>query len=68
MLWLRDYEKYYKEGDFMEGLFSLLGFSSISLEETPDKPIKMDFSKIDDFLLSPFYKHWKAVLKLGEKK
>lgn len=66
LLWIRDYENYYVQGDPLYRAF----FGAI--EPSPTKKPKdktktgIDFDKLDEFLSSPFYKHWKTFMKLDE--
>uniref|UniRef100_A0A7E4ZUE0 SSD domain-containing protein n=1 Tax=Panagrellus redivivus TaxID=6233 RepID=A0A7E4ZUE0_PANRE len=65
LLWLRDYEDYYKNGDLMTGFLSFLGYEEEEQEVTTS-PTGIDFSKLEQFLESPIYKHWKASVKLDK--
>ena len=66
LLWLRDYETYFKQGDMMEALFGFFGYDAVD-NLTTASSTGIDFSKLDSFLQSPFSRHWNAVLKLGHK-
>ncbi|VDN88071.1 unnamed protein product, partial [Brugia pahangi] len=60
LLWLRDYEHYYKHGDPLSSLWSFFNLKetkSISHSETG-----LDFDKLEYFLESPFYAHWNACM------
>lgn len=60
LLWLRDYEHYYKHGDPLSSLWSFFNLKetkSISHSETG-----LDFDKLENFLESPFYAHWNACM------
>uniref|UniRef100_A0A9J2Q5W8 SSD domain-containing protein n=1 Tax=Ascaris lumbricoides TaxID=6252 RepID=A0A9J2Q5W8_ASCLU len=66
LLWLRDYEKFYEKGSPMD-LFSLLGFDVGSdRRKSNNDPTKtgLDYDKLDDFLESPFYVHWKTFMRV----
>uniref|UniRef100_A0A914Q133 SSD domain-containing protein n=1 Tax=Panagrolaimus davidi TaxID=227884 RepID=A0A914Q133_9BILA len=66
LLWLRDYETYFKKGDMVDALFDALGFSGNN-ETIISSLTGIDFSKLDAFLQSPFSQHWNAFLKVSNK-
>uniref|UniRef100_A0A914QCC3 SSD domain-containing protein n=1 Tax=Panagrolaimus davidi TaxID=227884 RepID=A0A914QCC3_9BILA len=66
LLWLRDYETYFKKGDMVDALFDALGFSGDN-ETIISSSTGIDFSKLDAFLQSPFSQHWNAFLKVSQK-
>lgn len=66
LLWLRDYEKFYEKGAPTD-LFSLFGFDVGSdRRKSNNDPTKtgLDYDKLDDFLESPFYVHWKTFMRV----
>ncbi|KHN73964.1 Patched domain-containing protein 3 [Toxocara canis] len=66
LLWLRDYQTFYERGAPMD-LFSLFGFDrSTSPPKVLNDPTKtgLDYDKLEDFLQSPFYKHWSTFVRI----
>uniref|UniRef100_A0A914ZN15 SSD domain-containing protein n=1 Tax=Parascaris univalens TaxID=6257 RepID=A0A914ZN15_PARUN len=67
LLWLRDYETFYEKGSLTD-LFSLFGLDVDSDRRKSDNkdPTKtgLDYDKLDDFLESPFYVHWKTFMRV----
>uniref|UniRef100_A0AC34FR65 SSD domain-containing protein n=1 Tax=Panagrolaimus sp. ES5 TaxID=591445 RepID=A0AC34FR65_9BILA len=66
LLWLREYEIYFKKGDMVDELFGMLGFSGGN-DTFISSSTGIDFSKLESFLQSPFSQHWNAFLKIGHK-
>ena len=50
----------------LENFLDFFGYD-IQSNLTTSSPTGIDYSKIEGFLASPFYKHWKALMKLGKK-
>jgi predicted RND superfamily exporter protein len=62
VLWLRDYAKYCQQvRDFGFDYF----FEDLTTTEAPPTETGLDFSRVREFLTSPFYKHYKSFLKMG---
>uniref|UniRef100_A0A0R3S1T8 SSD domain-containing protein n=1 Tax=Elaeophora elaphi TaxID=1147741 RepID=A0A0R3S1T8_9BILA len=72
LLWLRDYKTYWWEAllydfdYFSDDTMALTTTttSQVSKQGTKFKKEMIDYSKLNDFLFSPLYKHWKNFLKL----
>lgn len=70
LLWLRDYKTYWWEAllydfdYFSDDNIALTTTASISKYEANSGKEMLDYSKLNDFLFSPLYKHWKIFLKL----
>lgn len=71
LLWLRDYKTYWWEAllydfdYFSDDTITLTTTTSpVSKQETKFGKEMIDYSKLNDFLSSPLYKHWKKFLKL----
>ncbi|CAG9541022.1 unnamed protein product [Cercopithifilaria johnstoni] len=71
LLWLRDYRTYWWEALLYD--FDYFSDDTITLTTTTPQLSKqganfekemIDYSKLNDFLFSPLYKHWKNFLKL----
>ncbi|KAK6105478.1 Patched family protein [Brugia pahangi] len=71
LLWLRDYKTYWWEALLYD--FDYFSDDNIALTTTASPISKyeanfgkemLDYSKLNDFLFSPLYKHWKIFLKL----
>lgn len=65
LLWLRDYKTYWQE----VSLYDFDYFADEASTTTPKSRAdvekdEIDYSKLDDFLFSPLYKHWSNFLKL----
>ncbi|KAI6243618.1 Ptr-5 [Aphelenchoides fujianensis] len=67
MLWFRDYEEFFYTGvDFFDVIFGDVEPEDVgSGEETGEKK-PLDSSKLQTFLRSPFYKHWKGFIRVAE--
>uniref|UniRef100_A0A915Q2L6 SSD domain-containing protein n=1 Tax=Setaria digitata TaxID=48799 RepID=A0A915Q2L6_9BILA len=63
LLWLRDYEHYYKYGDPISSFWSFFGFDDHqSAKKISRTETGLDFDKLDNFLQSPFYSHWNTCI------
>lgn len=69
MLWFRDYEEFFYQGvDFFDVIFGDVDLEQESSgEESGDKK-PLDSTKLQNFLRSPFYKHWKGFIRVAEDK
>ncbi|VBB26027.1 unnamed protein product [Acanthocheilonema viteae] len=71
LLWLRDYKTYWWEvllydfDYFSDDTVSVTTTSQASKQGAKFKKEMIDYSKLNDFLFSPLYKHWKNFLKLS---
>ncbi|KAM3728002.1 Patched-related protein [Dirofilaria immitis] len=69
LLWLRDYEHYYKHGDPMSSLWSFFNFDNIeSTSKISYSETGLDFDKLESFLESPFYTHWNTCMIVTKTK
>ncbi|TKR93870.1 hypothetical protein L596_008245 [Steinernema carpocapsae] len=67
LLWLRDYEKYTKTAkDWAFDFYDDTESSETQAAEQVEDASKshLDYSRIHEFLTSPFYKHWASFLRL----
>jgi hypothetical protein len=76
VLWLRDYETYYRNVDeYAFDFYADFNEKQGTLRETdsgdnfldPDKS-DLDFARLNDFLSSPFYGHWSSFMKLDNNR
>lgn len=64
LLWLRDYATYYESGNPLS-LWSFFGLDdSQSNLRAVNTETGLDFDKLEEFLDSPFYKHWNTFIKV----
>ncbi|VDK77195.1 unnamed protein product [Onchocerca ochengi] len=70
LLWLRDYRTYWSEAElydfdyFADDISTTTALTILDQQTEYEKQI-IDYSKLNDFLFSPLYSHWKNFLKLG---
>ncbi|VDN23946.1 unnamed protein product [Gongylonema pulchrum] len=66
LLWLRDYVKYYENPT---SLWSFFGLDDNNRNrKAKNTETGLDFDKLEEFLESPFYKHWNTFVKVARTK
>ncbi|KAL3990149.1 Patched family protein [Acanthocheilonema viteae] len=69
LLWLRDYEHYYKHDDPMLSVWSFLELEDTkSVNKVSQSETGLDFDKLEGFLDSPFYAHWNTCMNVANTK
>uniref|UniRef100_A0A1I7VPP3 SSD domain-containing protein n=2 Tax=Loa loa TaxID=7209 RepID=A0A1I7VPP3_LOALO len=69
LLWLRDYEHFYKHGDPLSSLWSFLYLEDTkSVSKVSHSETGLDFDKLESFLDSPFYGHWNTCMIVANTK
>lgn len=69
LLWLRDYEHYYKHGDPLSAIWSFLDFADPEpINKVSHSETGLDFDKLESFLESPFYGHWNMSVVVANTK
>ncbi|VDK44810.1 unnamed protein product [Anisakis simplex] len=67
LLWLRDYKKYWKAASLYDFDFydddDIVKNASVAAVTDPLKT-DFDYSRLNEFLLSPLYKHWASFMRL----
>ncbi|KAK0405140.1 hypothetical protein QR680_017819 [Steinernema hermaphroditum] len=63
ILWVRDYKYYFENGDLLQSVLNFFSFDD-GTNWQADTPTGYDYSKMDNFLDSPFYEHYKSFVKL----
>ncbi|TKR58407.1 hypothetical protein L596_029855 [Steinernema carpocapsae] len=63
IMWVRDYKYYFEHGDFLQSVFNIFTFDDGS-NWRASTPTGYDYSKLEAFLDSPFYEHFKSFVKL----
>lgn len=69
LLWLRDYEHYYKHGDPILSIWSFLDLEDTkSTSKVSNSETGLDFDKLENFLESPLYVHWNTCMIVANTK